>query len=89
MTRRTLERVTVYLRDGRVIDVSGLTVKEAITHLKGLGVGRGDIVRTVHVIPRESVDLSKRTDSAPASPLSKDDRDGGARYEAAHDDGEG
>lgn len=48
--------VVVFLFDGRVIDISGLSPSDAIDRLKAAGVQRpSEIRQTVHRIPRRSL----------------------------------
>ena len=48
--RARVERVMVYLKDGRTVDITGLSAAEAVRLLWEMGVARDGIRRTVHII---------------------------------------
>lgn len=43
-----MHKITVYLKDGRAIDISNLSAAAAVETLKAQGVKSADIAATVH-----------------------------------------
>jgi hypothetical protein len=63
----TMHRVIVHLKDGREIDLSGLSAETAIARLCELGVGPAQIAHTEHRLAKTLADLQRGTHGDPDS----------------------